>query len=217
MKKKIEASKELKKEQALEKERKEILFKRRMRTKARKQKRKLDKHERYSKRARIKKMKDKKIKAAAIIVTLFKKVVAGKADKLDAAISEAKAPEKTRSAEARGFKNIKGTVNLRHRRVSEKLVAEKISVSFSIHKFTDQSGSIKDVVLAVAELAVAQCNTCAKVKTYQLDVAQGDTCAAFKLGNVYASGLFNVEKNDEVALIYYMLAGKTVLRCELDK
>ena len=114
MEKKIYEKGEMKKEKALEKERKEILFKRRMRTEARKQKRKVDKNERYSKRARIKKMKDQKKKACAIIVTLFKKVVASKADKLDAAISEAKAPEKTRSAEARVFKNSKGTVNLRN-------------------------------------------------------------------------------------------------------
>ena len=138
------------------------------------------------------------------------------------------------------FKNSKGTVNLRNapspsgdldtntkydyvndlsefdRRVSEILLAKKICKSFVIRK-SDQSGSIKDVVLAVAQLAVAQGNTCEKVKMYQLDVAQGDTCAAFKLGSVYASGLFNVEKDDELALIYYLLAGKSVLLCELDK
>ena len=139
-------------------------------------------------------MKVKKIRAA----------VAGQ-DKLDAAISEAIAPEKTRAAEARVFKDSKSTVNLRN-------APSPSGDLFDTNARNDSNGSLSSVAADIAAKFYEAQNhddryrvdyTSASVEILQSLVAQGHIRAAFELGRVYALGLVNVEKSYELASVYF--------------
>ena len=123
---------------------------------------------------------------------------------------QAKAPEKTRAAEARVCKDSKGTVNLRN----APLPSEDM---FDTNARNDSNGSMLSVAEDIAakyyeaqnhggfdwdefwELVV---NSTA-IEILQSLVAKGYIDAAFELGQAYAFGLSNVEKSYELAFVYF--------------